>query len=259
MMSSGLRVDYLGASMMLTAAAFAEEHRARDHRVSHHERLDELSLTTPPDVVFHHPLDRTAGGLVPTCALSQRLPDHVLLVPIFSDFGPSNEMFVHHALRGNCHPKMLLHWIGADRRTPTSVLDQVEAALEGTGGIDFTGSFPRSLDVTGADLGEVMASRERFGRLLYMAASSRSWATWGDLTRILALGDGVVRNTNGELGSVLKEARIIPADSRWTAQGFTRFVTEYRSFIVAYGQFHLDYDPPLEPFWWCAGPVHEAS
>lgn len=249
-MGRGLRIDYLGDSLRLTASALAGEHHARGHTIACAPDLGGVSMATPPDVVLHQPLDRTPDGLVGTCALARLLPAHALLVPMFSDFGSSHAMFVRHALRGNCHPKMLLHWLGCEQRTPCQVLDRVEHAAGLTAGVDFAGSFP-PFDVSGPDLGEIMAERERFGRLLYVGAWSQSWSSWGDLTRLLAVGDGVVRNVNSELGRELKRAGIVAESCRWTAQRFTRFVVEHRSFIVAFGQSHLGYEPPADRHWWC--------
>ncbi len=248
-----LRIKYLGRNMDLPAEAFSAEHRRRGHRIDLAGAVDEVSMRPPPDAVAHAPLEKSSTDLISCCALAQLVPPSTLLFSIFQQVGPSHAMFVRHALRGNCHPRMLLHVPGG-HATAGAVIDKLEAAVEGPDDVRTTAAFPPEL-VTGCDpdLGEIMQDKTRFAELLYTAATNR-WGSWGDLTRLLSVGDGVVKNTNAELGRVLQASGIERTDEKWTAQHFARFVTEYRSFIVAYGQGHLGLPAPDEPFW-----MHHAS
>ena len=246
-----LRIDYLGASTDLLAKAFAVEHQGRGHEVSHRYSLDDIPTAPAPDVVVHVPLDKTPQGLVSTCVVADHVPPTTLLVLFFNDVGRSHAMLAFHARRGHCHPRLLLHRADPTRwRSPSEVLDRIEEAATGDDRILLTADLPPGLSILAdQDLGEVMEAKERFASLLYAAASNRHWASWGDLTQILHVGDGVVKNINSELGGVLKDARLVPRDVRWTSNQFTQFVIEHRSFILAFGTGHLGFPPPEKPFW----------
>ncbi len=242
-----LRIDYLGAGMAFAASALGTEHEVRGHRPGRPSQPDDISVATPPDVVVHPAVERTDSGVLGVCALGALLPDHVLLAPGLRA-GPANAMMLRHVTQGNCHPKVLFHRLDVGVRTPSDLLDAVEVAVEKPPDVTCLDPLPPGL-VLDADLGEIMVSRERFARLLYVAAVRRDWCGWADLTRLLNVGDGVVRNVNGELGTVLREAGIVPWELRWTAPAFSRFVVEYRSFIVCFGQHHLGYEPPPPVLW----------
>lgn len=249
-MSTRLRIDYLGSSMDVPATAFAVEHLNRGHEVSSRRQLAEIPTGVAPDVVIHAPLDKTADGLVSTCLLARHVHEQTLLVPMLGDAGNAEGMFALHARRGNCHGKMLMHWLGSQLR-PTAVVDKIEMAATSPPRVAVTSEIERSLVIDAdQDLGEIMSLRERFAQLLYTAAVHPHWSNWGDLTKLMNVGDGVVKNVNSELGHVLKEARIIPRDDRWTSNRFVSLVADYRSFIAAHGQGHLGFELPEAPLWW---------
>ena len=249
-MGCRLRIDYLGSSMALPAKAFAAEHQARGHEVNHRRTIDDISMTPPPDVVIHAPLDKTAHGLVSTCLLANHVASTTLLVMMFNDVGNSHAMLALHARRGHCHPRLLVHWPGSMSSTPGGVVNEIEASATSPDQVANIVPLPAGLLVEAdQDLGEVMEAKERFASLLYVAASNYQWGSWGELTPLLNVGDGVVKNINSELGGVLKDARLIPPGTKWTSQRFARFVTEHRSFIIAFGSGHLGLEPPAVPFW----------
>ncbi|MCP3988821.1 MAG: hypothetical protein GY724_07095 [Actinomycetia bacterium] len=245
-----LRIDYLGSSMDLPAKAFAAEHQARGHEVKQRRTIADLPTIPPPDVVVHAPLDKTPAGLVSTCVLANHVVPTTLLVMMFNDVGNSHAMLALHARRGHCHPRLLLHWPGSIPRSPGAVVNEIEVAATRADRVSVTAPLPPGLLIDAdQDLGEVMGAKERFASLLYIAASHHQWGSWGELTPLLRVGDGVVKNINSELGGVLKDARLVPPGTKWTSQRFARFVTEHRSFIIAYGSGHLGLEPPAVPFW----------
>jgi hypothetical protein len=246
-----LRIDYLGTSMDLPAKAFAVEHQARGHEVTHRERLCDIPTTPPPDVVVHAPLDKTPHGLVSTCALAGHVPKTTLLLMLFDNVGPAHAMLACHAQRGHCHPRILIHRLDSARwRSPAELIERIEAAATGPDRVTLTGPLPPGLSAdVDQDLGEVMETKERFAALLYTAAVQRDWGNWPELAALVNVAPGVVKNTNSELGQVLKEARLVPWDTKWTSHQFSRFVAEHCSFIIAFGMGHLGFDPPARPFW----------
>ncbi|MCP4226415.1 MAG: hypothetical protein GY773_24015 [Actinomycetia bacterium] len=236
--------------MDLPAKAFAAEHQARGHEVRHRRTIADLPTIPPPDVVVHAPLDKTPAGLVSTCVLANHVVPTTLLVMMFNDVGNSHAMLALHARRGHCHPRLLLHWPGSIPRSPGAVVNEIEVAATRADRVSVTAPLPPGLLIDAdQDLGEVMGAKERFASLLYIAASHHQWGSWGELTPLLRVGDGVVKNINSELGGVLKDARLVPPGTKWTSQRFARFVTEHRSFIIAYGSGHLGLEPPAVPFW----------
>lgn len=263
--SSSLRFAYVGPSLGLARAAYAPWHDARGHSCEYYRSAGQLPRNPAPDVVVHAPLDRTVEGLVGSCAISKMVPKTTLLVPIFSTVGYSHAMFVRHALAGDCHPRMLLHYPNP-KLTGGDVVELMARTATRGDALLTTEALPSALCLHGMvdDLGRIMAENRRMAELLYLGATDRDWSQWKDLADKLHLADGTIKNLNARLRDRLIAARILsgirpyrgapaggngaavghapapPGKATWTAGQLVRFCTEHRSFILAYGQSHLE-------------------
>ncbi len=261
--SSSLRFAYVGPSMGLARAAYAPWHDARGHSAEYYPSAAQIPRNAAPDVVVHAPLERTDDGLVGSCVISRLVPDTTLLVPIFPTVGHAHAMFVKHALSGDCHPRMLLHYPNPGLTGEDVVERMAKAAISNDARVT-TAPLPAALCLDGVacDLGRIMAENRRMAELLYLGATDRDWSQWKDLSDRLHLADGTIKNLNAKLRDRLLEARIIPQGkpsgglpsstngsaasqgqscrTTWTAGQLVRFCTEHRSFILAYGQSHLE-------------------
>ncbi|MGI9596619.1 MAG: hypothetical protein ACR2QK_10690 [Acidimicrobiales bacterium] len=261
--SSSLRFAYVGPSMGLAKAAYAPWHEQRGHSCEYYRSAVQIPANPAPDVVVHAPLDRTVDGLVGACAIAMMVPKTTLLVAIFSTVGYSHAMFVKHALGGDCHPRMLLHYPNPKLRGE-DVVERMARAASSYDAVTTTAPLPTALCLDGvvSDLGQIMAENRRMAELLYLGATDRDWSQWKDLATRLHLADGTIKNLNAKLRDRLIEAGIVnrtrpmaaigpgdngmdadggpPSKNTWTAGQLVRFCTEHRSFILAYGQSHLE-------------------
>jgi len=238
-----LRIDFLGVGTELLFKTLSGELEEQGHEVNYRRAVSEIVLKPPPDVVVHLPFDKTANGLVSTCEVATVVPRTTLLVAYFNHVGNSHAMLALHFRRGNCHPRLLLHRPDGEGQSASALASHMSKVAYGPDQVIITAPLPSGLGVTAdQDLGEIMATRERFAHLLYTAAG-HSWGTWGELTALMHVGDGVARNINAELGGVLREAGLAPWDARWTAQRLAGFVADHRSFILAFGSSHLNLTP----------------
>jgi len=242
-----LRVVYLGTRLAFALEAASAEHKQRGHFVTTCKLVTDIPLNPTPDVVIHHPLNSMGGGFEGTCRLSSILSKNTLLVAVFPLTGPSHAMFAFHALKGRCHPRVVLYLLPEDRCfSSDEFVGLIETAVSRNGHVVTTESFPDSLRLKASrDLGEVMSRRGRTGELLYRAASDPTWGNWSELSRRLNMSEGSVKNLNTKLGQELKRIGLVDPGQDWGMTAFTRLITAHRSFILAYGQGHLNFDPPI--------------
>ena len=247
-----IRVSYVGPTMDLVAEAYRAPHERLSHSVTYHASIDGLTTTAvPPDVVVCNPLARIhPGGIEGACAIHDVVPEHTLVVCLFTRVEHSHAMFVKHALNGSCHPRMLLHYplphIGVDE-----VVEKLDSMARRQGGgspIQTVAPLPNSLLPFGPevkDLGSIMAENEGLAKLIYTAATYRSWSTFSDLAREMNQAEGTTKNMKLALKKALTEAGLFPASEiKWTLGQFVRFVVEYQSFILAFGNKHLGFEEP---------------
>ncbi len=246
-----IRVWYVGPTMDLVAMAYRSAHDTVHHNLKYHPSLEAMMADQiPPDVVVCSPLARThPGGIEGACAIHTIVPPTTLIVCLFTRVGYSHAMYVKHALGGHCHQRMLLHYPLPHVTGPMVVtrIDEMARRLGGGKQIQTVAPLPSSLlpfkgDVVG--LGEIMAGNEGLARLIYTAATHRGWSSFQDLARELNLAEGTTKNLKLSLKKALVEAGLFPSDVKWTVGKFVRFVVEYRSFILAFGNKHLGMEEP---------------
>ena len=271
--SPTLRITYVGPNMELFQAAYRSDHHRFHHESRYVRTVADLRLMRPmPDVVLISPLVITPAGIRGACAAQAILPPSTLLVVLYNSLGSSHAMYCRHALAGNCHPRILLHY-PTPALTATDVVARIDTVARGRGGgpqVATTGHLPGELTLgrETTDLGRLLSDDTdshrnnaslTFARLLHAAAVDPTWATWKDLANRLGFAEGHVKNTKAKLGRHIRNEVMVrhsatdpsthvgvPRDQRaaWRIAEFTRFVTEHRSFIRAYCEHHLDLDHP---------------
>lgn len=222
---------------------------ARGHSVTVVDSVDDVPLSPLPDVIVHEPLEKCSYGVAGSCALASRFPEQTLLLAVFCDIGPSRAMFLHHAMAGRCHPRMLLHWPGNDDWWEEEGQGLMERAVAREPIVERVAVFPSDLDFKAdCDLG-VLMDRKGFRDFLHLAAVHTDWGSFADLDKLLNVAKGVSKNTSSKLGTELKRRGLVAADRDWTAQRLKGLVSSHRSFILAYGQGHLGLPRPTAPIW----------
>ena len=258
-----LRIAYVGPNMDLVQAAYRDDHEQPSHETMHVRSVPDVRLLHPmPDVVVLNPMVVTTEGVAGACALQAIVPANTLIVAIYSSLGNSHTMYTRHALAGDCHRHMLLHYPSPTLQSERVVnkIDRMARAHGGGPRIDTTGHLPDELTAASGttNLGRLLFEDSQnhrsetsltYARLLYVAAVDPTWATWRDLANQLGFAEGHVKNVKAKLGRAIHSRVLpgraqdvgVPLDQRkaWRIAEFTRFVTEHRSFIRAYCEHHL--------------------
>ncbi len=260
--SSVLRIAYVGQNMDIARAAYMAEHVYLNHETHYVKSVADIRHLQPrPDVIVINPLVITTNGIEGPCAAQNVVAPHTLIVVLFPSLGSSHTVYYVHASKGNCHPRMLLHY-PSQSLSATDVVNKIDQMARGKGGgrlIDTTGHIPSELAFGrhAFDLGDLIATNAdkhsngelTYGRLLYAAAVDPTWGAWKDLAARLDFAEGHVKNVKGRLGREIRK-RVKATDigvprsqaTTWPLVEFTRFVTEHRSFIRTFCENHLDLD-----------------
>lgn len=243
-----LRIAVTGRTLNPTYEALAEEHQSRGHFAVYYESIDQFPKRDVPfDIIVTAPLEKESNDrIIGTCFYSTRYPASTLLVAMYPVIGESHFMSSMHVLGNRCHPKMLL----CSTKMNGALADcsrEIEETARGSTSVSLSTVAPLPPELlhmkeVNTDLGQIMKSQPRFGRLLYTAATNR-WDRWSQLARLMGLAVKSVQNLNYQLGNALADAGFVQPGS-WSQLELSRFADGYSSFIKSYYEYHLSSSPP---------------